>query len=291
MQEFKVGIKDAGKRTDVFVAEQFPQYARSALRVLFEAGMVLVNSEPEEPGDKLKNGDVVSVDTSSIDASPAEINLPIIYEDNDVIVINKPSGILTHSKGAINKEATVASFIKNRLTDDKLQGNRAGIAHRLDRWTSGVIICAKNSTALTFLQRQFSQRRVKKTYIAIVKDRPEQESAIIDVPIERNPKRPQTFRAGADGKPAQTSYKIVKEFTKDGVRYSLLEVIPATGRTHQIRVHLKYIGHPIIGDRIYGTAGDDMLLHASKLEITLPSSRREVFTADTPQTIKNFAGL
>src|SRR5262249_28394801 len=141
---------------------------------------------------------------------PPKISLPIIYEDNDVIVIDKPAGILTHAKGALNTEATVASFIESKLAEDLPKNNRAGIVHRLDRATSGVIITAKHDKALKWLQKQFSTRKTKKLYLAIAEGELEPAEAIIDAPIARNPRKPQTFYVSPIGKPAQTEYKLLK---------------------------------------------------------------------------------
>lgn len=282
---------DAGKRTDIFVAEKFPQFARSSLRGLFDEDMVLVNGKPEEPGDKLRSGDTVTIDVTLLNSQPKSINLPVIFEDDNVVVINKPAGILTHSKGVLNTEATVASFISDKINDPKLTGNRAGIVHRLDRATSGVIITARNSQALSKLQKQFSLRKTKKIYIAVAEGIISPSEATIDVAIERNPRRPQTFRASKHGKTAQTLYKVIKTFKKDGREYSLVELKPVTGRTHQLRVHLSYIGHPIVGDLVYGNSGGELMLHASSLEITIPPSERKIFSAPLPDRIKEFAGI
>jgi 23S rRNA pseudouridine1911/1915/1917 synthase len=169
-------------------------------------------------------------------------------------------------------------------------GNRAGIVHRLDRFTSGVIITAKSANALSHLQKQFSQRKSKKKYFAIIEGWPELETAIIDAPIERNPKKPQTFRVGASGKPAQTHYKVVEKFEKNGSKYSFIELNPVTGRTHQLRVHLKHIRHPIVGDSIYGHSGSHMFLHAASLEVTLPGGARKTFEAPLPKIFDDFMG-
>lgn len=288
MQEFKVSQSDSGKRTDVFVAQQFPDFTRSALKGLFEKRLVLVNNQPEQAGDKLKKGDRVSVDASILSTTPEAIDLPIIYEDDDVVVIDKPPGLLTHSKGPLNLEPSVASFLRSKISDKTLSGNRAGIVHRLDRGTSGVIIGAKNSASLKKLQEEFSKRRVKKTYEAVVASAPE-PSAIIDLPIIRNPSRPQTFKVGQGGKASQTQYQVVKTFEKGGKEYSRLKLQPLTGRTHQIRVHLAYIGHPVIGDRLYGKEeAPNLMLHASSLEIKLPSGETRQFDSPLPKIFKEF---
>jgi 23S rRNA-/tRNA-specific pseudouridylate synthase len=146
------------------------------------------------------------------------------------------------------------------------------------------MICAKNPVASLWLQKQFSQRKVKKNYIAIVKGTPDPAEAIIDMPIERNPKAPATFRVGTSGKPAVTHYKIIKRSDP----YSQLELTPQTGRTHQLRVHLNQLGLPIVGDSFYGgEPADRLYLHAFQLEITLPDRSRRVFTADLPKAFSS----
>jgi 23S rRNA pseudouridine1911/1915/1917 synthase len=290
MQEFKVNKASVGVRADVFVAKKFPDYTRAALKALFDRSEVALNKVPVKPGYKLRLGDKIYVITDLLNVKPELIELPVLYEDDDVAVINKPPGVLTHAKGCINTEATVATFLSSKITDKNLIGNRAGIVHRLDRVTSGVIIGAKNSKAQTWLQKQFSQRKTKKTYLAVVEGEPKAGEAVIDIPVERNPSKPQTFRVGQGGKSAQTKYKVIKTVIKSNRSYSLLELTPVTGRTHQIRVHLKYIGHPIVGDWVYGHESDSMLLHAKSLEITLPSRSRQTFTAPTPQSFKEFLG-
>jgi 23S rRNA pseudouridine1911/1915/1917 synthase len=289
MRKFKAGVNDSGKRADVFIAAQYPSFSRSSLEKLFDRDMVLLNNESVKGGYKLKGGEIFVVDETKLKQKPGKLELPVIYEDQDVVVIDKPEGVLTHSKGALNEEPTVASFIAPLIKDAELTGNRAGIVHRLDRWTSGVIIGAKTSVALSKLQKQFAQRRTKKTYLGIVEGAPEESEAIINVPIERNPKRPQTFRAGANGKSAVTEYKVLKTFEKGGKEYSLVEMKPETGRTHQLRVHMAYINHPIVGDRVYGQEDAHLYLHARSLEITLPSSERRIFEAEPPDYFKEFS--
>lgn len=242
-------------------------------------GKVLVNGQAErKSGFMLKLTDKVVINYDPDELIKIEnIDLPVIYEDDTAVVINKPVGLLSHSKGAFNPEATVATWLAMRAKN--MTGDRAGIVHRLDRLTSGVMICAKTDEALKFFQKQFSTRKVKKTYMAIVEGSLKQAEAVIDMPIERNPKKPQTFRAGANGKSALTAYKVIKESDK----YSLLELKPTTGRTHQLRVHLSQIGHPILGDVMYGgKAADRMYLHALSLELTLMNKERETFTASLP---------
>lgn len=268
------------ERLDQYVAKQFPLLSRSSAAKLVDDGKVSVNGETVTKGGyKIRPTDLIKIDFDP-EAQPAipEIELPIIYEDDDCVVINKPVGILSHSKGEFNPEATVATWLAARVNG--LTGERAGIVHRLDRATSGVMIGAKNQAALSWLQKQFSTRKAKKTYLAIVQGSLANDQAIIDIPIERNPRQPQTFRVGSNGKSAVTEYQVLKT-GKDGL--SLLELRPQTGRTHQLRVHLSHLDHPILGDTLYGGhPAARMFLHAKSLEITLPSRERLTFTAPEP---------
>lgn len=277
MMRFTVKKQSEKPRLDTFLTAKMGTLARSFIAKLNDQGKVLVNGQKVKAGHKLSEGDKVEVDFDPKHLQPAKIDLPVLYEDDDCVVVNKPVGVLTHSKGAFNPEGTVASFIQPKLKG--LDGDRGGVVHRLDRATSGVLIAAKTPEALGWLQKQFSQRKVKKTYYAVIEGEPELKKAIIEVPIERNPKDPKTFRPGNAGKPAVTEYEVVKS----GNGYSLLKLQPTTGRTHQLRVHLKYLGHPIVGDPIYeGKNHQRLLLHAEKLELTLPNHQRKVFEAKLP---------
>ncbi len=277
MSEIK---NSSAQRLDQRVIELFPECSRSFATKLIEIGKVSVNGKAVvKSGYKLKPEDRVHVDyiAPSVLQTPT-IDLPILYEDNDCVVISKPIGVLTHSKGAFNSEATVATWLKSRVTD--MKGDRAGIAHRLDRATSGVMICAKTPEALAWLQKQFAQRKTKKVYNALVVGRMEPKEAIIDMPIGRNPKKPQTFRVGNNGKAAKTHYKVLQSSGE----YSLVELRPETGRTHQLRVHLKQRNHPILGDILYGgETAERLYLHAVSLELTLPNRERKTFTVSLPQ--------
>ena len=266
-------------RLDQYVAEQVTGISRATAAKLVTSGKVTVNGDTVlKPAYRVKFGEVVVVDFAPIElADIPTIDLPVLYEDDDCIVINKPVGLLTHSKGAFNPEPTVATWLAQRTP--AMTGDRAGIVHRLDRATGGVMICAKNPDALAWLQKQFSERKVKKTYVALVLGELKNPEAIIDMPIERNPKKPQTFRVGSNGKPAMTHYKVIKT----NATYSLLELRPATGRTHQLRVHLHQIEHPIVGDTVYaGPPAERLFLHAVELEITLPNHERQTFTTQLP---------
>jgi 23S rRNA pseudouridine1911/1915/1917 synthase len=273
------------QRLDQKVIELIPELSRASATKLIEGGKVTVNGEPVlKSGYKLREGEEVKVDfdVETLQDIPT-IKLPVLYEDDDCVVIIKPVGLLTHSKGEFYPEATVETWLRSRT---KITGARAGIVHRLDRATSGVMICAKTPEALKWLQKQFSQRKTKKTYYAVVTGTLKQPEAVIDMPIERNPKAPATFRVGINGKSANTTYKVIT--TND--KYSLVELKPETGRTHQLRVHLNHLGHPIVGDYMYGGVKHDrLMLHAYSLELTLPDRRRMTFSAPVPKEFKKMA--
>lgn len=264
-------------RLDAYLAEYFPEYSRSTWQKYIKLGYVKVNDKVVKSGKyNLDEDDQVTYNIPELKA--AEIDIPIIFQDENVLIINKPSGILTHSKGILAEEFTVADFVRPHGTF-KNATNRSGIVHRLDRDTSGVMILAKNDETAAMLQKQFANRKVKKSYIAIVQGSLDHQEANLDLPIERNPKLPSQFRVGPSGKSAITHYKVLKQ----NGNLSLLELSPETGRTHQLRVHLSYINAPIVGDRIYGKEFDRLYLHAHKLEITVPGSKRKVFAAPLPE--------
>lgn len=265
------------QRLDVLVTSKYPELSRAYIQKLINEGKVLVNGEVEKHGYRLKLGDKLNLDINiDVLQQIPDIDLPILYEDKNVLVINKPDGVISHSRGKYWYEPSVASFVR-QIT--KQSGDRAGIVHRLDRATSGVMVCAKNAETLIYLQRQFSDRKVKKTYIALVNGHLKEPEAIIDMPIERNPKIPQTFRVGSNGKTAQTKYKVIASLDK----HDKVQLTPLTGRTHQLRVHLKHIGHPIVGDKLYGEEPADRLyLHAYSLELKLPGGVDTIFTAPEP---------
>lgn len=259
------------------MAEKHPELSRSYIAKLIDAGEVLVNNEVRKPGYRLREHDSVK-ELFKLDVLQKieDIDLPILYEDDNVMVIDKPAGVISHSRGKYWYEPSVASFVRQKTGEDS---DRAGIVHRLDRATSGVMITAKNSDTLKLLQKQFGERTVKKHYTAVVTGHISPAEAIIDMPIERNPKTPATFRVGSNGKEAQTHYKVLRSSEK----YDMVKLKPKTGRTHQLRVHLKHIGHPIVGDMLYdGENADRLYLHAGSLELTFQGGVRKTFTSPLP---------
>ncbi len=250
--------------------------SRSLWQKYIKAGYVKVNGQAVlSPKTDISQADSVTVELPAEAEQSHEI--PILYQDEDVIVINKPAGTLTHAKGGISEEFTVADFIAPHTTFGA-SSDRAGIVHRLDRDTSGVLIGARNEEAARQIQEQFASRRANKVYLAIVEGTPKLKEAKIDLPIARHPSKPSTFRVDPKGKSAQTTYRVLS--TKDG--RSLIRLEPRTGRTHQLRVHMAHINTPIVGDRVYAKESDRLMLHAYSLELTLPSGKKKTFMAPIP---------
>lgn len=272
-----------GRRADVVATEALPSLSRAYVHRLFEENRITLGGEAVKPGHKLRYDEalIIDFDESEVGQIP-DIDLPIIFEDDDVLVVDKPPGVISHARGKFWNEPSVASFVRQKTGQE---GERAGIVHRLDRVTSGVMVCAKNQEALSHLQKQFSLRKTKKAYVGIVTGHLKPETAIIDMPIERNPTKPQTFHTSPSGKQARTKYTVEKSL----IGYDVVKLEPETGRTHQLRVHLQQIGHPIVGDHLYnGGEAERLYLHAQSLEITLPDGERKVFRSHLPQSFVEF---
>lgn len=274
-------VSSGKKRLDSELAERYPDMSRSAWQKHIKAGHVSVNEGIQtSPKYDVTETDLIAVDLPE-KTNYSQHKLPIVYIDDNVIVIDKPAGVLTHSKGELNDEFTVADFFRSYTTYG-LDTNRPGIVHRLDRDTSGIMIGARNQETAALLQKQFADRKTKKTYLAVVIGSPKKPQATIDLPIGRNPKAPSTFRVDPKGKAALTGYQVLAQDD----RYSLVGLMPQTGRTHQLRVHMQYLGTPILGDRVYGKAADRLYLHALSLEITIPgidTGDRRIFASAIPE--------
>ena len=276
-------IVNRKRRLDVVLSEQHPETSRSTWQKYIKSGNISVNGAVvTSPKNEISDTDSITINLPET-ADYSDRTLPIIYLDDDVIVINKPAGVLTHSKGALNDEFTVADFFR-RYTTVGLDTNRPGIVHRLDRDTSGVLIGARTPEAFDKLKKQFSDRKARKLYLAITAKPPKQPTAKIDIPLGRNPSAPSTWHADVKGKSAQTIYQTLATTSTE----SLLALRPLTGRTHQLRVHLSHIGAPIIGDRVYGKPSDRLYLHAYQLEITTAPERRQTFTAPIPDEFRTY---
>ena len=287
-------------RLDLFLAKKFPKHSRASFQKLIDSERIEINgTKAKNARQSVSGSDDIKVFFPHQLTFAKEITdfaSNIIFEDENVVIINKPIGLLTHAKGNLADEFTVSDFVKSRMEangdDVFVKTTRPGIVHRLDRTTSGILIAAKNPEAQSFLQKQFQDRRVKKTYLAIVEKAPKITVARIDLPIGRNPKYPSEFKIDANGKSAITDYKTLEVFA-DGS--ALLELKPVTGRTHQLRVHMKHLNSPILGDVVYNSnkTGDRMFLHALELEITIPKTgsetenQRRIFYADLSSDFQN----
>ena len=263
-------VKIPKTRLDTMMAGIYKSYNRSTLQKFIKNGFVEVDDEPVlKPNALFPEG--VKIDLKVPKAlKNADIEPTIIYEDENVLVLDKPAGLLSMAKGGYCPEKTLEDF--------------GLLVHRLDRDTSGVVILAKNPKTQTFLRRQFQDRKAHKTYYAVLTGVPKLKEARLDLPIMRDLKHPTTFRVDPRGKESETFYKVLK----DNGKHALVELRPISGRTHQLRVHMKYLEHPIVGDPIYGTEkGDRLYLHAGELEITLPGGKRQTFKAKLPESFED----
>ncbi|MCL0091290.1 RluA family pseudouridine synthase [Dehalococcoidales bacterium] len=268
-------VDKQGARLDKYVSEKCPQLSRTYAQKLIGDGYITVNDRVAKASVKLNIGDKVNIilpQATPSPLSPEAIPLNIIYEDDDLLVIDKPAGLTIHpapghpAHTLIN--AILFYFPHLAESSDSL---RPGIVHRLDKDTSGVMLVAKNSLAQAKLINQFKARSVVKAYLVLVKGRLTPENGIIDAPIGRDPSNRKRMAVVSVGREARTQYHVVK-YIGD---YTLLEVRPETGRTHQIRVHLSAIGHPVVGDTVYGVKSayiSRQFIHACRLGFHLPSS-------------------
>ncbi|HIO74721.1 MAG TPA: RluA family pseudouridine synthase [Candidatus Marinimicrobia bacterium] len=239
-------------RLDKYLAEEIELISRSKIKESIVSKDVLVNGEAVKPSFKLAGGETIRVEIS--DPQPMELEsqpilLDIIHEDDDIVVLNKQVGLVVHP-GAGNRTGTLVNGLIHHFDQlSSVSGSlRPGIVHRLDKDTSGVIVVAKNDAAHGNIALQFSERTVEKTYLALVWGIPEETEGKIDLPIIRHPKMRTLFTTGEVGRPALTEFRLLEPFEY----LSLLELTPRTGRTHQLRVHLSEMGHPIFGDASYG---------------------------------------
>ncbi|MFQ5933911.1 MAG: RluA family pseudouridine synthase [Dehalococcoidia bacterium] len=271
----QVTADDPGSRLDKFLAGRYPDLSRSYIQKLIADGYVTVNGNAARSSLEVKAGDSISVTVPPTPAqhlAPQSIPLSIVYEDSDVMVVDKLAGLSTHP-GPGNRDHTLANALlaHRPLLSEIGDPERPGIVHRLDKDTSGLLMVAKTNQALQELTRQFKSRSVAKRYTALVKGQMESEEGVIEAPLGRSPRHRKKMSVVGNGKGAVTRYKVLQRL--DG--YTLLEVSPETGRTHQIRVHLAAIGHPVVGDNTYGSRHPSLgrqFLHASRLGFRLPGS-------------------
>jgi 23S rRNA pseudouridine1911/1915/1917 synthase len=268
--------EDAGKRLDHLVHERLPEYSRSRIQDWIKSGRVLLNGHPARASHAVRPGEEIDVQPAApppLHAVAEEIPLRILYEDDDVVAIDKPAGMAVHAGAGIHS-GTLVNAILHRFESLSGVGGplRPGIVHRLDRFTSGVLLVAKNDAAHQKLAAQFSGRQVEKVYLALAQGVVKSESGRIDRPIARDPVRRTRMTARlAEGRAAWSEYRVRQRFPNA----TLLEVRIGTGRTHQIRAHLASIGHPVVGDALYGATGNSGLgryfLHAHRIRFRRPS--------------------
>ena len=277
-------------RLDKIVSKLEEKLSREAIQRMIKNGKILVNGKLQKPSYKTTVDDVITIEEElpqEIDLKPQEMPLDIIYEDNDILIINKEKGIVVHP-GNGNIDGTLANAVM-ALCKGSLSGIggkiRPGIVHRIDKDTSGLIIIAKNDNAHINLSKQIQNREVKKTYIALVRGNVKENEATINMPIGRSTKDRKKMAVTKTGKEAITHFKVLKRY----LEYTLLEVNIETGRTHQIRVHLSQIGYPIVGDEVYSNGKNPFnvkgqMLHAAKLTFKHPTTNKEVtFEAPLPK--------
>ena len=290
METLKIQNNLAGERLDKALSVLLPNVSRSKLRQYIDEGLILVNDKQEKASYKLRENDVVLVSdfpSEEYDLEAEDISLDIVYEDDDIMVVNKPKGLVVHP-GAGNWNHTLANALK--FHSDKLSSLngdfRPGIVHRLDKDTGGLLIIAKNDEAHAFLANQLSDHTLGRNYYALVLGTIAENEGKIIAPIGRDDKYRQKMAVDLrDGKYAETSFKVIERFAQA----TLVDCALKTGRTHQIRVHMNYISHPVIGDPLYGKGNrklydDGQLLFAYKIHFVHPRTKKEMeFSVPLPK--------
>lgn len=294
MKEYIVSQEEKGKRLDTYIPSVDTDITRTSAQRLIEDGNILVNGKNAKVSYKIQENDKISVEIpepKQIELKAQNIPIEIIYEDSDIIVVNKPKGMVVHPANG-NPDGTLVNAIM-AICKDCLSGIggeiRPGIVHRIDKDTSGLLIVAKNDNAHVKMSEQIKNHEVKKTYIALVRGVFKENEATIDMPIGRSTSDRKKMAVNKNGKNAITHIKVLKRFDK----YTLLKVNIETGRTHQIRVHLSHIGYPIVGDYTYSNGKNEFdvigqCLHAQKLEFKHPITQKDMcLEAELPQYFKD----
>lgn len=286
IKEIIVEQSEEKNRLDSYIASKDLELSRSMIKKLLEDGKITVNGEITKASYKVQLNDKIEIDIEKpkeVKLEAQEIPLDVIYEDNDILVVNKQKGLVVHP-GNGNLDGTLANAVMAHCKDS-LSGIggelRPGIVHRLDKDTSGLLIIAKNDKAHIKMSEQIKDRKVKKTYIALVRGIISENEATINMPIGRSTRDRKKMAVTKNGKEAITHFKVLNRFTTNKASYTLLEVKIDTGRTHQIRVHMAEIGHPVIGDTVYSNGKNEFgvvgqCLHAKKLEFTHPITEKEM---------------
>lgn len=285
-------------RLDAYISKEIEDLSRSMIQKLLEDNKINVNGKIEKPSYKVQEGDIIEVsieEPKEVKIEAQDIPLDIIYEDNDILVVNKQKGLVVHPANG-NPDGTLVNAIMAHCKDS-LSGIggelRPGIVHRLDKDTSGLLIIAKNDKAHIQVSQQIKNREVKKTYIALVRGTIAEDEATINMPIGRSTKDRKKMAVTKNGKEAVTHFKVLNRYTTNKGSYTLLEIKIDTGRTHQIRVHMAEIGHPVIGDSVYSNGKNEFgvegqCLHAKKLEFIHPITGKEMkLEAPLPEYFQN----
>jgi 23S rRNA pseudouridine1911/1915/1917 synthase len=304
IRTLRIDSQDAGSRLDAYLASHIEGWSRARLQRLIESEDVLVNGKPAKPSYKLREHDELEVElvaTSTTSFVPESIPIEIVYEDASVVVVNKPAGLVVHPAAGIHS-GTLANALAYHFQQlpDSGAGVRPGVVHRLDRDTSGLLVVAKTEAALENLSDQFRDRTVFKSYIALVHGRLNLNSGRIDQPLARDPANRTRMAVVRGGRSALSLYRVRQRFD----RFTVLDVELKTGRTHQIRVHLAWLRHPVVGDETYGAGRDNTIqdaqlrarvrnlgrhfLHAEKLAFTHPETHKRVeFSSPLPPELSN----
>jgi 23S rRNA pseudouridine1911/1915/1917 synthase len=299
---FEFRVSQTGERLDIFLTRQMRDWSRNQVQRLIRSGLVAVGARlAHKGGEEVQAGDIVSVraERAELTATPEALPLSIVYEDEDLLVVNKPAGMTVHVGAGVKSGTLVNALLHHIKTLSSAGGElRPGIVHRLDKMTSGLVIVAKNDAAHRALAEQFKWREVRKAYALLVHGRVTSEQGEICKPVGRDPIRRTRMRIGGlRPREALTRYKVIRRFPG----FTLLEAHPETGRTHQLRVHFASFGHPIVGDTTYGAPGKlhiggrevaslpRTFLHAGFLEFRHPRTRRVVsFLAPLPPQLQEF---
>lgn len=281
-------VDRVGVRLDRYLAQECPELSRAHLQKLISDGYVTVNNRVVKSSFKLDSGDQVSaiIPPSTPPPLAEEVPLDIVYEDSDLLVVNKPAGLIVHPTPGRTAHTLVNAIVARCPELVGMGQDRPGIVHRLDKNTSGLMVVAKNEVAHQKLMAQFKARSVAKRYLALVAGHLSPDRGIIEAPIGRNLRHRKRMAVVSGGREARTQYRVVSYLDN----YTLLEVTPETGRTHQIRVHLAAIGHPVVGDEVYGVRAPFIgrqFLHAQHLGFRLPSTGEYVeFSSRLPPDLE-----
>ena len=292
MDQFSVDAAQAKQRLDLFVLTQYPESTRARIQQWIEADRVQVNGSTSKSSYRLREGDAVAVEPAAappLHAEPEAIPLVLLYEDADVVAIDKPAGMVVHAGAGVTSGTLVNALLHHfQELSTGSAAERPGIVHRLDRFTTGVILAARNDRAHQALALQFLERKIEKVYLTLVHGEFAQAAGTIRKPITRDPSNRARMTARLrEGRSAITHWKVLRRFHG----YTFLEVRIGTGRTHQIRVHMASTGHPVVGDRLYGAPAEPQglpapqryFLHAHSIGFAQPTTK-EAIVVESPLT-------